>query len=109
MARRPISIQLSTPLLAATVVASGLALGGCADSLTFSKTERAEGRIALSEGDHETASLIFANQVRRSPRDYRAHFHLGEARWAAGHQPEAVRSLHDRPRRDAAHAARSRR
>ena len=90
MARRLIATK---SLVAAAVVAAGLLSGaGCADSITFSKSERAEGRIALAEGDHESASIIFANQVRRSPRDYKAHFHLGEARWAAGHRPEAVRS-----------------
>ena len=74
------------------LAAAALLLAGCADALTFSKSERAEGRIALSEGDHETAAMIFRNQVRRSPNDYKAHFHLGEARWSAGRYPEALQS-----------------
>lgn len=74
------------------LAAGSFAAAGCSDAITFSKTERAEGRIALQEGDHEQAAMVFANQIRRNPRDYRAHFHLGEARWAAGRYPEALRS-----------------
>lgn len=74
------------------LTAGAFTAAGCADALTYSTTERAEGRIALEEGDHEQAAMVFANQARRNPRDYKAHFHLGEARWAAGRYPEALRS-----------------
>ena len=80
--------NLTLPLLAL----SAATLIGCADAVTFSESERATGRIALGEGEHEIAARIFANQVRRAPRDYKAHFHLGQAQWAAGRRPEAVRS-----------------
>lgn len=71
----------------------GVALLGCADAFTYSRTETAHGRTILEEGDHEEAALIFANQVRRSPKDYRAHYHLGEARLAGGRPGEAIRSF----------------
>ena len=83
---------MTRTLLPLAALAAFLTAAGCADALTFSKTERAQGRIALSEGDHESATLIFRNQVRRAPKDYKAHFHLGEARWAAGRYPEALQS-----------------
>ncbi len=87
-------LNRSLTLSFATVLASAavFSFAGCADALTFSKTERTQGRIALQEGDYEEAAITFANQVRRNPKDYRAHFHLGEARWSAGRFPEAVRS-----------------
>jgi tetratricopeptide (TPR) repeat protein len=91
MATRATSI---TTLALALAGAAALGAGGCADALTFSKAERTEGRIALGEGDHETATLIFLNQTRRSPKDYKAHFYLGQARWASGLYPEAVTSFH---------------
>ena len=87
MASKPVLITASLALAAAA-----LAAGGCADAFTYSKSERAAARIALSEGDDEGAAMTFLDQTRRNPRDYKAHFHLGEARWAAGRYPEALRS-----------------
>lgn len=71
---------------------AGLGLAGCADAFTTSRTETAEGRTLLEEGEGEEASLIFANQVRRAPRSYKAHYYLGESRMASGRTQEAILS-----------------
>ena len=72
---------------------AGVALTGCADAITFSQTETSTGQILLAEGEAEEAAIIFANQVRRSPKDYEAHFHLGQAQLAGGRATEAIRSF----------------
>ncbi len=77
----------SAVLLAASVV------GGCASGVTFTTTERSQGRIALNEGDHEAAAEIFAEHVANNPRDYKAHTHLGQARLAAGNLTAAIASF----------------
>ena len=78
---------LSTALLAGTAVV------GCADAVTFSHSETSTGRVLLSEGEGEEAAVIFANQVRRNPKDYEAHYHLGLARLQSGRSAEAIRSF----------------
>ena len=76
-----------------TVLAlSGAFLIGCADAITTSRTETSTGKILLSEGEAEEAGQIFANQARRSPRDYKAHYYLGESRAASGRYEEAIGS-----------------
>ena len=77
--------------LLALATAGGLV--GCADAVTFSRTETAKGRIYLEEGDAESAAVIFANQVRRNPKDHRAHYYLGVARQDSGRFQEAIRSF----------------
>ena len=71
---------------------AGAFLIGCADALTTSRTETATGRTLLQEGEAEEASQIFANQVRRSPKDYKAHYYLGESRATSGRYEEAISS-----------------
>jgi tetratricopeptide (TPR) repeat protein len=75
------------------VVLGGLTLTGCADVVTQSKTETARGRVLLSEGEPEEATMIFANQARRGPRNYKAHYYLGESQLAGGRPHEGIRSL----------------
>jgi tetratricopeptide (TPR) repeat protein len=70
----------------------GACLVGCADAITTSRTETNHGRILLAEGEPEEAAQIFANQVRRSPRDYKAHYYLGESRATSGRYEEAISS-----------------
>lgn len=77
---------------AACLLLAGAAIG-CADTVTQSKTETSMGRVLLSEGEPEEAALIFANQARRSPRNYEAHYNLGESQMAAGRPQEAIRSF----------------
>jgi tetratricopeptide (TPR) repeat protein len=72
---------------------AGVALVGCADAVTFSRSETSTGRTLLAEGESEEASIIFANQVRRNPKDYEAHYHLGQARLSGGRPEEAIRSF----------------
>jgi tetratricopeptide (TPR) repeat protein len=78
---------------AAVLLAAAAFAGGCADALTFSKTERAQGRIALDEGDYETAAGIFSRHVNNDPNDYKGHTHLAQARLAAGNVEGAVQSF----------------
>lgn len=76
-----------------SLAATALLAVGCADAITFTKSDRARARIALTDGDHETASEVFQRQVQNNPRDYRAHVHLGQARLAAGNETAALRSF----------------
>lgn len=76
----------------AALALAGACLIGCADAVTMSRTETATGQTLLAEGESEEAAQIFANQARRSPRDYRAHCHLAEARAQSGRYPEAIGS-----------------
>src|SRR5687768_3597913 len=57
---------------------AGVGMLGCADAVTFSRSETTTGRTLLSEGESEEAAIIFSNQVRRNPKDYEAHFNLGQ-------------------------------
>ena len=82
-------------LLAGGFLAAALSLGGCADAITFSRTETAQGRILIDEGDPESAAVIFANMTRRNPRDYRAHYYLGVANAESGQPRQAIRSFRD--------------
>ena len=77
----------------ALAAAGALVQTGCADSMTFSRTERTQGRILMQEGDPAGAAEIFTAQVNRNQKDFRAHYHLGEAQWALGRYPEAVQSF----------------
>ncbi|MEM1012818.1 MAG: tetratricopeptide repeat protein [Planctomycetota bacterium] len=78
---------------AAGVAAAALLAGGCTSAITFSTTERSMGRIALNEGDYETAAEIFSEHVANNPRDYKAHTHLGQTRLAAGNNKAALASF----------------
>lgn len=83
--------MLRPTFLAFAALAGATCLAGCADALTFSTSDAARGRIALEEGDHDTAGEIFAEQVRRNPRDYKAQYYLAETRAAADRDVEALR------------------
>ena len=74
------------------LLALGLTLAGCADAFTYSATETAVGRTYLSEQDFDSAGQIFAEQVRRNPKDYRAYYYLGQSYEGKGRDAEAVRS-----------------
>lgn len=82
-------------LFAGGFLLAALSLGGCADAITFSRTETVEGRTLIEEGDPESAAMIFANMTRRNPRDHRAHYYLGVARMDSGRPREATRSFRD--------------
>ena len=77
----------------AAMSAGSLLATGCTGAMTFTKTERTEGRVMLQEGDADGAAMIFAEQVDRNPKDFRAHYHLGEAQWGQGRYPEAIQSF----------------
>lgn len=89
------STPLASTLLAGGILAAALALGGCADAITFSRTETIEGRTLIEEGDADGAAVIFANMTRRNPRDHRAHYYLGVAKVESGRPREAIRSFRD--------------
>lgn len=89
--RRP----AGSTLLAGGFLLAALSLGGCADAITFSRTETMQGRTLIEEGDPESAAVIFANMTRRNPRDHRAHYYLGVAQNDSGRPREAIRSFRD--------------
>lgn len=80
-------------LLLSTVSLAGVAMLGCADTFTSTRSETTIGQTLYAEGDTEEATMIFANQVRRAPKNYKAHYHLGQARLASGRSGEAIRSF----------------
>lgn len=82
-------------LLAGGLLFGGISLVGCADAVTFSRSETIAGRTHLEEGDPESATVIFANMTRRNPRDHRAHYYLGVSRMDSGRPREAIRSFRD--------------
>jgi len=88
-----LALSAARAALLTTVPLAALVVGGCANALTFSESERLQGRVALEEGDYETAAGIFAEHVRANPRDYKSHAHLGQARLAAGNAQAALRSF----------------
>lgn len=89
------SAPLGSTLLAGGFLVAALTFGGCADAITFSRTETVEGRTLIEEGDPEGAAVIFANMTRRNPRDHRAHYYLGVAKVESGRSREAIRSFRD--------------
>ncbi len=92
LASLPARALMRVALFAAASLA-GVPMLGCADTVTFSRSENAVAGTLLSEGEADEAAIIYANQVRRSPKDYRAHYNLGRAQAATGRTEEAIRSF----------------
>ena len=101
MAAQRFPLSARPALLPAARLAVGLgvglavaaALAGCADAFTYSRSETSVAMVKLEEGDSEEAAIVFANQVRRWPNNYKAHYHLGLARLDSGRPQEAIRSF----------------
>lgn len=69
-----------------------LAMGGCADVITYSKDSRRAGVQQFTEGRYEDAAGSFRNAIRQDPRDFRSHYYLGASYDAMGAQQQAIHS-----------------
>jgi tetratricopeptide (TPR) repeat protein len=70
-------------------IGAGL-LGGCADSVTFTKSSQERGLAMYSDGNYADAAGAFRNNVRANPKDYQSWYYLGQSQEKMGHPAEAL-------------------
>jgi len=80
--------------LSKILFAAGLAVavGGCADALTYSKDSREEGITKYNQGQYELAAGSFQNAVKQNPRDFESYYWLGVAYDAGKNYQQAIQA-----------------
>jgi tetratricopeptide (TPR) repeat protein len=86
--------QTTSRLVRAMILASVVGgLAGCSSDvqlLTRPEKPRLEGIELYNRGDLSNAAGAFKNAIRQEPRDYKAHFYLGETYEAQGNYQQAI-------------------
>jgi tetratricopeptide (TPR) repeat protein len=85
--------RFSKWVVAANLMAVGglsLALGGCAEVLTYAQDNRETGIVAYNQGDYPKAAGAFRSALRQDPRDYLSHYYLGLASLELANYQQAI-------------------
>ena len=86
--------QKTSRLLRAMILAFTVGgLAGCSSDvqlLTHPEKPRLQGVALYNRGDLSNAAGAFKNAIRQEPRDYKAHFYLGETYEAQGNYQQAI-------------------
>jgi tetratricopeptide (TPR) repeat protein len=89
-AAAPRRLSLTRAVVAAGLLAASVVVGGCAEMTSTSGRSRREGMYQYENKQYPEAAGAFANAVRKNPRDYKSHYHLGNSYVEMGQFQQAV-------------------